>query len=246
MLAIEKPQEPAELLMLYPLATIALGPILLAQGIATRRRVPKLPEPPGPREGVSGTGEPLRLLIVGDSAAAGVGASHQDEALLGQVVSGLTRNNRVTWSLHAQTGNTTAATLACLDELPAQLFDVAVTSLGVNDVTRFVGRGKWRRQQASLRTVLKEKFGVSTLIISGLPPLHGFPALPQPLRWHMGNRATQFNQDLQNDIASDGSAQFADVRFSTDASLMASDGFHPGPGVYAEWGKRVVDLVRRR
>ena len=232
--------------MLYPLATIALGPVLLAQGIAARISVPKLPEPAGPREGVSGAGKPLRLLIVGDSAAAGVGASHQDEALLGQVVSGLMKNYRVTWSLHARTGNTTAATLAYLDALPAQHYDVAVTSLGVNDVTRFVGRSEWRRQQAEIRAVLNEKFGVSTMIISGLPPLHGFPALPQPLRWHIGSRATQFNHDLENDIAADRNARFVDVRFTTDVSLMASDGFHPGPGIYAEWGKRVVELIHQR
>lgn len=232
--------------MFYPLATIALGPVLLIQGMAARNRVPKLPEPPGPREGVNGTGEPLRLLIVGDSAAAGVGASHQDEALLGQVVAKLANDYRVTWSLHARTGDTTAAALACIDQLPARPFDVAVTSLGVNDVTRFVGRGKWRQQQSVLRRTLKEKFGNPTLIISGLPPLHGFPALPQPLRWNLGSRATQFNQDLQKDIAADGSAHFVDVRFTTDVSLMASDGFHPGPAVYAEWARRIVELIQQR
>ncbi len=231
--------------MRYSLATIALGPVLLAQGIATRRRVPKLPEPPGLREGLSGDGQPLKLLIVGDSAAAGVGASHQDEALLGQVVSALTPNFRVAWSLHAQTGNTTAATLAYLDALRPRHFDVAVTSLGVNDVTRFVGRNLWRRQQAKLRTLLRRKFGVSKLLISGLPPLHGFPALPQPLRWHIGHRATQFNHDLEDDIAADDAAHFVDLRFTTDLSLMASDGFHPGPGMYAEWGKRVAELIQQ-
>jgi lysophospholipase L1-like esterase len=231
--------------MRYSLATIALGPVLLAQGIATRRRVPKLPEPPGLREGVRGDGQALKLLIVGDSAAAGVGASHQDEALLGQVVSALTPDFRVAWSLHAQTGNTTSATLAYLDALRPRRFDVAVTSLGVNDVTRFVGRNAWRSQQARLRALLRQKFGVSKLLISGLPPMHGFPALPQPLRWHIGGRATQFNRDLENDVAADDGAHFVDLRFTTDLSLIASDGFHPGPGMYAEWGKRVAELIRQ-
>ncbi|MDH3952646.1 MAG: SGNH/GDSL hydrolase family protein, partial [Gammaproteobacteria bacterium] len=61
----------------------------MAQGIWTNLRVPTLPEPPGAREGSAGKGPPLKLLVVGDSAAAGVGVSRQDEALLGQVVSRL-------------------------------------------------------------------------------------------------------------------------------------------------------------
>ncbi len=228
---------------LTSLITLVLSPLLLVQGIATRKSVPKLPEPPGPREGETGDGPPLRLLILGDSAAAGVGASHQDHGLLGQVIAQLSDSFRVQWLLEAKNGNTTAAMLNSLETRPPQHFDVAVTSLGVNDVTSMVGAGKWRRQQAELRRLLREKFGVRRLIVSGLPPMHGFPALPQPLRWCLGARATQFNHELESDIAAEDGAFFLDLRFTTDTAFMASDGFHPGPQMYAEWGKRVAAVV---
>lgn len=221
-------------------SAVVLSPLLLVQGLVTRRSVPKLAEPPGSRDGTDGNGRPLRLLILGDSAAAGVGATHQDEALLGQVVSRLVDQYRVSWALRARTGNTTASILQWLDKQPAQPFDVAVTSLGVNDVTGMVGRSAFRRQQAELRDILRSKFDVKTLLVSGLPPLHGFPALPQPLRWVLGARATQFNDDLRQDLAADNAATFLDLRFTADTTLMASDGFHPGPGVYTEWGDRVA------
>lgn len=212
----------------------------------TRKSVPKLPEPPGARDGTSGDGPPLRLLVLGDSAAAGVGAPHQDKALLGQIVSRLTTDFQVTWSLRAKTGNTTETVLSWLKSQPPQQFDVAVTSLGVNDVTAMVGRARWRRQQAELRSILREKFGIETLLISGLPPLHGFPALPQPLRWALGARATQLNHDVERDVAAECDTDFLDLRFTTDTTLMASDGFHPGPGIYAQWAERVAELVNRR
>lgn len=224
---------------------MTLSPILIAQGLVTRRRVPRLPEPPGARDGVTGDGPPLRLLILGDSAAAGVGAPHQDQALLGQVVLRLSDNFRVTWRLLARNGNTTSTVVELLNSQPAQSYDVAVTSLGVNDVTSLVGRNQWRRQQAELRTILKKKFGVGLVIVSGLPPLHGFPALPQPLRWCLGTRATQFNRRLETDVVADGTATFLDLRFTSDTSLMASDGFHPGPGIYAQWGQRVAALIAK-
>jgi hypothetical protein len=65
----------------YLLATFGLGPLLIAQALRVRRNVVRLEEPPGARSGSEGAGAPLRLLITGDSAAAGVGARTQEEAL---------------------------------------------------------------------------------------------------------------------------------------------------------------------
>lgn len=62
-------------------AKLALAPVLLHQGRTVRRTALWLPEPAGPRQGVAGGGEPrLRLLVVGDSSAAGVGLQHQSQA----------------------------------------------------------------------------------------------------------------------------------------------------------------------
>ena len=79
------------------IATLALAPILLAQGRHVRRTLPELPEPQGPRSGVAG-----------DSAAAGVGASTQDEALSGQLAVALAPTFTLHWKLLAFTGATTA------------------------------------------------------------------------------------------------------------------------------------------
>ena len=164
--------------------TAALAPVLIAQGRRVRRAVPKLPEPPGERTGVRGRGEPLRVLIVGDSSAAGVGASHQQQALLGQLVATLSSRFRVQWTLFAKTGYTTACALRALDALDGQTFDVAMTVLGVNDVTSGMSRMTWIRQQTRLRHRLRTELGVAQLLVSGLPPMGGFPALPNPASSH--------------------------------------------------------------
>lgn len=229
--------------MTYMVRSLVLGPVLLAQGRWVRSTVPVLPEPPGDRQGEAGSGRRLRLLIVGDSAAAGVGAGHQDEALLGQTVSRLQPHFRVAWNLVARSGATTKDTLDRLEALEAATYDVAVTSLGVNDAICMTTRRDWRRRQSRLRELLRDKFGVTVLIVSGLPPMHEFPALPQPLRWHLGTRATEFDSDLRADVAADGRAEFIDLRFEADVGLAASDGFHPGPGVYALWADRVVRII---
>ena len=232
-------------MLFYPL-TAALGPLLYLQGQRVRRTVPVWPEPPGEREGTAGSGPPLKVLIVGDSAAAGVGTEHQDEALLGNLVAALQHDYRITWNVQATSGHKTADALERLGRLPAQNFDVAVTSLGVNDALSLVSIRLWRQRQALLRSLLRQKFSVSTLVVSGLPPVHGFPALPQPLRWHAGGRASAFDRVLAADVAADGDAHFVNLRFTEDPSLMSRDGFHPGPGIYAEWGRRVAEVIRQR
>ena len=231
--------------MLFELRSALLAPLIVPQGLWVRSRIPKLGEPPGEREGTAGEGPPLRLLILGDSAAAGVGASHQDEALLGQLLNRLTPRFTVTWNLQATTGHRSADALERLQGLEPHTYDIAVTSLGVNDVTGMTGRGVFRERQARLRRILKEDFGVRRILVSGLPPMHGFPALPQPLRWHLGSRASQFNHDLELDVSRDEAADFVDVRFTEDQSLMSVDGFHPGPGVYAVWADLVVAAMNR-
>ena len=108
-------------------ATLALGPFLMMQGRHVRRVTPVLPEPPGPREGVNGDGAPLRLLILGDSAAAGVGAATQTDALSGQLVAAISPHFQVSWRLHARTGATTSAILRDLRKLyvpTAETYDV--------------------------------------------------------------------------------------------------------------------------
>jgi len=116
-----------------------LLPVLIWQGIGVRRRALTLPEAAGPRAGQSGSGPALRLLIVGDSSAAGVGAKEQSEALSGQMVESLQSEFDVTWRLIAKTGATCQTTKEMLMQDRAQQsdqFDVAFIALGVNDAVR--------------------------------------------------------------------------------------------------------------
>jgi lysophospholipase L1-like esterase len=230
--------------MLFYARAAALSPLIIPQALWVRRVVPKLPEPPGERQGQAGNGPALRLLLAGDSSIAGVGAPSQDDALLGQLVANLKEDFHVEWTLVATSGHKTNDTIESLSLLGPARYDVAVTALGVNDSISMATLRNWRRRQSRLRQLLRKEFGVQTLIVSGLPPVHGFPSLPQPLRWHLGLRATQFNEALATDIRNDGDARFVDVRFTSDTSLMSSDGFHPGPAVYAEWARRVAGIIR--
>ena len=70
--------------MWLKLSTLVLLPVLFVQGTKVRKNTPRLLEASGDREGIVGKGRPLSLLILGDSAAAGVGVETQQDALSGR------------------------------------------------------------------------------------------------------------------------------------------------------------------
>ncbi len=216
-------------------ARIALAPLLLAQGRRVRRRITKLSEAMGPREGETGRGPTMGLLILGDSAAAGVGAPSQDEALGGQLVRALADAHTVRWRVVARDGATTAGTIRRLRALDARPCDAAVVSLGVNDLTRGVPVGRWLAQLDELDALLRERFGVRRVVLSGMPPVHLFPALPHPLRWYLGRGAARFEQALEGWAAAHPHRTHLVLRYPDDPSFIAEDGFHPGPRGYAWW-----------
>lgn len=230
--------------MLDTAAKIALAPLLAAQGLTVRRRALVLPEAPGPRSGEAGEGPPLRLLIVGDSSAAGVGAPSQDEALVGRLLDDLGADFRVTWRLIARTGDTTADTLKRVARERQERFDLALTSLGVNDVTHQVPLTRWLARQAQLRALIVERFGVGHVLASGLPPVGQFPALPQPLRWVVGRTATRFDDALAQAAAQTQGWSHQAFDVTLTPRLVAEDGFHPSAEGYALWARLLAPAVR--
>ncbi len=129
--------------MRHLVATVLLGPVLLRQGQKARQKITLLPEPPGDRHGTSGTGPTLNLLIVGDSAGAGVGAAHQTESLSGRAVAHLSTDHTVNWRLQARSGATVPAAMRRLKRLEPESFDWVVVSLGANDVVMHKMSGLW-------------------------------------------------------------------------------------------------------
>ena len=225
---------------------LALGPALLLQGRRVRRTILRLPEAAGPRTGQTGKGQPLSLLILGDSSAAGVGATRQDDdALAGRLAQALSQDYCVRWRVLAQTGWTTQDALDALPELDRSRFDAAVLALGVNDITTETGLSAWLASYRTLLERLRMDHGASAFVLSGLPPMGRFSALPNPLRWYMGQQSRAHDRALAALAADTADAQH--IRLALDRFApedAADDGFHPGPPIYAAWGQIAADAIR--
>ncbi len=213
------------------------GPILWLQGRHVRRVIPHLPEPPGQRAGSVGLGPLIRILVAGDSAAAGVGASSQDEALCGQLVNGLSQHGRVDWCLIAATGLDSLGLMTLLSDTPVDQYDLVILSIGVNDVTALRSPRQWLQLQDQLTKLIETRFRPQLMIHCALPPMHAFTGLPQPLRWFFGLWAQEFNRQLAGVLSGQTRRTLHQPFLEAASGGLASDGFHPGPAGYTAWAE---------
>ena len=223
-----------------------LAPLLIAQGLWVRRQVPKLPEASGRREGIGGRGNPLRILIVGDSSAAGVGAAHQDQALAGGLLAALNGHFRIHWKLIARSGWSTPELRRALQTEPVSSFDVALTATGLNDITARRPLRRCLEEQIRLVDLLKRRFAVKQVLISGMPPVKRFPSLPEPLRGCIGDRAARLDKAIHAWSANQPDCDPIRLDFSLRPETMAPDGFHPGPRIYACWAEAAATQIINR
>lgn len=235
--------------MLLKAATIALIPALVIQGNRVKKKTLRLPEPAGEREGLIGQGKPLSILIVGDSAAAGVGVDHQEDALTGAILSQLQQDYQIRWKLQAKSGDTTSNVIRVLEKIPAEHYDVVVTSVGVNDVTKLIPADVWIKKQQKLYQAIESRFSPELIIAAGVPPMNMFPALPNPLAWLFGRYAKAMNSELEKFVSKKANMQWIEYDIKQYQALnleMAKDGFHPSKEVYTLWGQEVATKIRQK
>jgi len=222
---------------------LVLAPVLVAQAMRTRQRAPVLPEAAGPRQGRVGRGaDELRLLIAGDSSAAGVGVSHQKQALAGHLSRALHRHTSrpVRWALHAQSGLTTQQVFALLRAAEPPPADVAVVLSGVNDVIDLVSIRRAVQQRAELADWLLGEGLSAHVVFAPLPPVHRFPLLPEPLRRVMGADARRHDDALARWAATRNDVSHIAIDMNLEPEAMAADGFHPGEPVYRLCGEALA------
>ena len=225
---------------------LVLSPLLIAQAMAARRRAKVLPEAAGPREGrLGGRGPALRVLIAGDSSAAGVGVAHQDQSVAGYFTRTLhPRIGRpLLWTLRARSGLTTKQVHALLQAERPAAADIAVVITGVNDVIDQLPSHRAVAHRAALADWLLAEQMATHVVFAPLPPIHQFPLLPQPLRRVMGDDARRHNDALSAWALTRSDVSCLHIPLVLSPDTMASDGFHPGEPVYRLCGEALAGFV---
>nr|WP_187671456.1 SGNH/GDSL hydrolase family protein [Pseudomonas carbonaria] len=223
-------------------------PVLLPLALRTRCTALRLEPAAGDAHGLAAAelpGQPLDLLLLGESTVAGVGASCLDQALAGQLAAALARRlgRPVLWRALGENGITAGEACQRLLPLAQERFDLAVLVFGVNDTTHFTSVADWR---AALRRLIGHFQGQGTQVVcTAVPPLQHFHALPWLLRRLLGWRAALMDEHLRNQ-ALESAVTYCGVAISMQRDLLAIDGYHPSALGYRVWGESLAEVLGSR
>lgn len=221
-------------------AAAALG-LLAAQALEARRRIGRRTTTAPYADGRygKGPGTSIRLAILGDSGAAGLGAdSPQDTmgAILADALAEVS-GRTVTLSNHAVIGAQTKDLDAQVDRALWTRPHVAVIMIGANDVTHLVPR---HLSQRRLRAVVRRLRAAGTdVVIATCPDLGTIKPVPQPLRSIMRRRSRLLAQAQADATLAEGGrpvpiGSLLGPEFDARPDVMfADDQFHPSTEGYS-------------
>jgi lysophospholipase L1-like esterase len=230
----------------------ALATTLAAEVMAARRHRFLPAEPPLEISGTIGPedGEPLTLVVLGDSSVAGVGADAAEDTLTYGVAKALSDQYRV--SLHAlgvsgsRLGNVVGEQLPQVEGLDP---DIVLVCVGTNDVTHGTTLREARRQLRLLVEGLGRVAPEAKVIVSGLPPAETSAAFHRPLRDLLGLRALLFTRLYRIELTPHGISVFDIAKLTKSAfhgkrEMFSADLFHPSSAGYAFLGTIYGRAVR--
>jgi lysophospholipase L1-like esterase len=221
------------------LASVAGAGLLYGELALARRAIPSRTEAPladGDYGRPDGT-RPLRLAVIGDSSAAGVGCDTVDQtpgALLAHAL--VDRGYQVHLDVLAVSGSLSADLAAQVSRALLSPPDLAVICIGANDVTHFIPPDVAAPQLGEAVRRLRTA-GVAVLVAT-CPDLGSVRSVPQPLRrvgHHLCRRMTRAQTravsragGLPVDVGRALGRAFA----RQDQELFSPDRFHPSPQGY--------------
>jgi lysophospholipase L1-like esterase len=191
----------------------------------------------------SGSGRPVRITWLGDSTAAGVGASAPDRALPRQVAALLDRP--VDLTVLAVSGDRVADVRdAQVPDVPSNP-DAIVISVGVNDVVHLTRRDDFARRY---REVL-DGLPPAPVVLLGVPDLGSVSRFLQPLRFIAGVRGGTLDAVIA-DLSRDRSLGYVDIAGETGPAFrddpgryFSADEYHPSDDGYGLWADAVVPVL---
>jgi lysophospholipase L1-like esterase len=191
-------------------------------------------------------GEGRPVVWLGDSTAAGVGASTPSGALPSQVADGLAGAGV---SVLAASGARVADVLDVQVPKVAELEpDLILISVGANDTIHLTGRGAFRH---TYEKVVRALPGGVPVVLLGVPDMGAIPRFAQPLRAVSGWRGRNLDAEVRWVAARTG-AIYADIAGPTGPPFrrhpdryFAADDFHPSDAGYGLWADAVMSVLRR-
>ncbi len=224
---------------------LPFAPFLYLQGQYTRRKVGRLPDARGETAGKFGDKtESVKLLAIGESTVAGVGAQTHETALTGQFAKHLSNRigKTVEWFAIGRSGIRAGETIRELvPKIPDEKFDYIMVGLGGNDVLKLSSPLRWRRDMIRLLGILREKNPTAKIFITNAPAVRLSPVLPQPIKFILGHLSALHDKNTK-----EFTREMKDVFYYHQPTEVVegffADGLHPSEKGYDVWSETILNF----
>lgn len=228
---------------------LPFAPFLYLQGQYIRRKIGRLPDAGGETVGKFGTNESIvKLLVLGESTAAGMGARTHETALAGQFARFLGEKigKSVEWHVVGRSGITVKETIhELVPKIPDEKFDYIMLALCGNEVLKLRSPRTFRRDMKRLLAILKKKYPNATFFITNAPAVRLSPVLPHPIKFILGHLSA-----LHDANAREFTAEMQKVFYfhqpSTVTKDFFADGLHPSEKGYTDWSRRMIEFFTEK
>jgi lysophospholipase L1-like esterase len=229
---------------------LPFAPFLYLQGQYVRRKIGLLPDAKGAKRGISGSGnEIVKMLVIGESTVAGLGARTHETALAGQFANFLSAKigRRVEWLVIGKNGVTAQKTIELLvPQIPTgEKFDYIMLGVGGNDVLKLSSPRKWRRDALELIEIMREKFPDAIIFMTNAPAVHLSPVLPQPIKFILGNLSALHDKNSREFLPKIKNVYYFHRPDDITEGFFA-DGIHPSEQGYTDWSRRMIDFFSEK
>lgn len=220
------------------LVALGLGPVLLVQARRLRREIPTLPDAASPWQGAIDGPDPVRILVLGDSTAAGVGVATQSDALPGNLARAILENwgRGSTWNAVGKSGATARDIIELyLDEASEEEYDLIFVSIGANDALVGRPRSAFRLDVRKILRRLRATSPNALILMSSLPAFFQFSSLPNPLRWALYLHSNSLELAARRVADGEPGVIMSPPPPPYTEGFFASDLFHPSAAGYRDW-----------
>lgn len=228
---------------------LPFAPFLYLQGRYVRRKVGVLPDAEGEKFGKFGAkDESVKLLVIGESTVAGLGARTHETALAGQFARFLSQKieKSVHWFVIGKNGVTARQTIEELVPLiPDEKFDYILLGLGGNDVLKLSSPRKWRRDMRELLGILRRKNPGVTIFLANCPMIKFSPAIPQPINGILWRLSRLHDANIR-DLTAAMNKVFYFHQPNEISEGFFSDGIHPSEKGYTDWSERMIEFFTEK
>ncbi len=223
-------------------------PVYAFQGIRIRNRTlrmaPPEPIPFAEVKGKSGK-KPIRLLMIGDSSAAGVGVKDFKDCVAGRLP--YLVSQKTGYTVTCRTCGNNSATAGDLRDLivpnlTQEEYDYIIINIGTNDAKNFHTSRRFKKEFGGLLYALNARFPTAKVIWSGIIDVSKIPLLPSPLNKLMGIRADILRQQA-NELCFERGALFPQTKWRIITQNFAEDGFHASSRGYEEWAEELSSYI---